>query len=81
LDVPQTVAGLVDAWCERRCLKALRWILTGWPMASGLTDDWAALQDALNAARAYAHDELTPDEEASLDELVRAVDELVHRLL
>jgi len=50
---------LVDAWCELRCLGALRQVLLdGYPLTSPLTDGWGALGDALKAVRAFASDEL-----------------------
>jgi hypothetical protein len=53
---------LVDSWCERRCLKALRYILIAWPLTSGLTDDVADLLEALKKVRLMAKDELIKDE-------------------
>jgi len=79
VDVPHRVAELVDSWCERRCLKALRWVLPGWPLTSGLTDDWASLLDALRNVRAFARDELTEVEQGSVDELASAVERIVYR--
>jgi hypothetical protein len=38
-DISIRVEALVDAWCERRSLRALREILSGWPLSAGLTDD------------------------------------------
>jgi hypothetical protein len=79
MDVQSRLSQLVDAWCERRCLSALRHILAGWPLASGLTDEWADLLDSLKNVRAFASDELTDDEQTSVDELVRAIEAVVYR--
>jgi hypothetical protein len=43
---------LVDAWCDRRDLVLLRVILRGYPMASGITDEWGDLAVALKTIRA-----------------------------
>jgi hypothetical protein len=73
-ELAQRTSGLVDAWCERRSLRALRAILAGWPTSLMLTDGWALLGDALRDVRAIARDELTTDEAQSVDELIAAVD-------
>jgi hypothetical protein len=70
---------LVNAWYDRRCLSALRRILQGWPLTSGLTDDWGNLLDALEQVRAFAKDELTEDEQARLDGAIHEVGRLVYR--
>jgi hypothetical protein len=70
---------LVDAWCDRRALIALREILRGWPLSSGLTDDWATLGDALKGVRAFARSELTDSERREVDELIAAVDRVAFR--
>jgi hypothetical protein len=79
MDVVRSVTGLVDAWCDRRCLGALRRVLQGWPLASGLTDDWAQLLEVLKAVRAEAANELTEDEQRSVDALVGEVERIVFR--
>lgn len=73
------VARLVDAWCERRCLRALREMLAGMPVASGLTDEWEQVREALVAVRAFAAYELMPDELATLERLIADVDALLAR--
>ncbi|MGA2217916.1 MAG: hypothetical protein ABSG51_07510 [Terracidiphilus sp.] len=54
-----TLKSLVDAWCDRRCLSALRRILVAYPMLSGLTDEWGELTIALENVRAFAGDQIT----------------------
>ena len=76
-DVTQDVAKLVDAWCERRCLRALREMLVAWPMASGLTDDWGRLDEALKAVRAFASAELTESEKETVERAIAHLDELL----
>ncbi len=75
----RTLDGLVAAWCDRRCLKALRAVLAGYPLTSPLTDGWGALLTALQDVRAFAGNELTDGERGSVDECIRAVDQAVHR--
>jgi hypothetical protein len=69
---------LVDGWCDRRCLRALRHALTGWPMMP-LTDGWAAFMDAMKNVRANARDELTPAELEAVDDLIRIAERAVYR--
>ncbi len=73
------LAPLVDAWCDRRCVRALRHILPGWPLVSGLTDEWAELEKALKDVRSFAQKELTAGELAKIDELIPQVHRIVHR--
>jgi hypothetical protein len=68
------VDALVDQWCERRCLKALRHILAGWPSPLALSDDWYNLRDALRYVLAFARTELTPEEIDATEEAVVAID-------
>lgn len=75
----RALQSLVDAWCDRRCLKALRHMLHGYPLTSPLTDGWADLLVALQNVRAFARSELTEAESASLENCIRAVDNVVHR--
>jgi hypothetical protein len=48
-DVCLEVAALVNAWCDRRELSALREILDDWPLLTGLTDEWEGLAAALHS--------------------------------
>lgn len=75
----KSLAALVDSWCERRCMLALKFILQGYPLSSGLTDDWANLLKALEDVRAFARDELTEEEAKTLGELVVFVQRIVYR--
>jgi len=61
----QTLQRLVEVWCDRRALQALRCILRGYPLANRLTDGWAELMTALKDVRAFAREEITPEEIAS----------------
>ena len=70
---------LVEGWCDRRCLKALRAILGGYPLSSPLTDGWGDLLTALQDVRAFALSELTEAERTTVDECIRTVERTVHR--
>ena len=74
-----SLAALVDSWCERRCLSALRFILKGYPLSSGLTDDWGNLLKALEDVRAFAREDITEEESKLLGELVVFVQRIVYR--
>jgi hypothetical protein len=74
-----TLKSLVDAWCDRRCLGALRRILQAYPMASGLTDSWGELAIALEDVRAFARDEVTPLELQSVEETIAFARRIVGR--
>jgi hypothetical protein len=78
-DLFNAVQTLVEDWCDRRCLKALSWILRGYPLTSPLGDGWGDLLVALQNVRAFAQSELTDAERAAVDECIRAVDSAVHR--
>ena len=75
----EVMTELVNAWCDRRCLRALRHALQGWPLTSGLTDDWGQLRDGLKDVRAFAKDELTSAELATIQSLIAGIDDLLAR--
>jgi hypothetical protein len=79
VDIAEGVTRLIDAWCDRRCLYALREILRGWPVEGGLTDQWAELLDALKGVRAFASHELTESEADEVHRLIEATERLVFR--
>ncbi|MFI5127655.1 MAG: hypothetical protein ACHQJX_12585 [Candidatus Acidiferrales bacterium] len=74
----RTIRGLVDAWCDRRCLVALRLILRGYPLGSPLGDGWGQLLVALQDVRASARGELTEAECATADDCIRTNDNALH---
>jgi hypothetical protein len=74
-----TLKSLVDAWCDRRRLGALRRILQAYPMASGLTDDWGELAIALEDVRAFARDEITRSELQFVEETIAFARRVVDR--
>lgn len=79
MEIQDRVARLVDAWCERRALRALREILSAWPLASGLTDEWADLATALKGVRAFASHELTQAETDEVENLIAATERVAFR--
>jgi len=78
-ELQQDVGKLVDAWCDRRSLRALREILAAYPLVSPLTDGWAELLKALEGVRAFARDELTDDETERVERLIGATSAIVNR--
>lgn len=78
-EIIEEVDRLVGTWCDRRCLRALRAILSGWPLSSGLTDDWGNLLDALEKVRAFARDELTETEAGAVEDLIHEVQQVLNR--
>ncbi len=77
-DIHAACARLFDGWCERRAVTPLRDFLRGWPLSSGLTDDWANLYEALRTVRAN-HFALLADEMTSVDSLIQTVSKIVYR--
>ncbi|HKF51780.1 MAG TPA: hypothetical protein VKB26_05670 [Candidatus Acidoferrales bacterium] len=75
----RALQGLVDAWCDRRCFRALRAVLKGYPLSSPLTDGWGELLNALRDVRAFERGELTEQERVTLDDCISAVDQVLHR--
>ena len=78
-EILRSVKDLVNAWCDRRCLSALKFILQGYPLASPLTDGWADLLKALEDVQAFAGDEIIASERQITGELIRAVHRIVYR--
>ena len=71
--------GLVDGWCERRALKPLRFILQAYPLASGLSDEWHQLFDALKDIRALCRDELDAGEKERLNQAITGIQNALDR--
>ena len=78
-NILESVKALVDAWCERRCLRALRFILQGYPMSSPLTDGWAELLKALEDVRAFAQGGITEEENRAVNRLIGSISRIVYR--
>jgi hypothetical protein len=79
IDVLRQVESLCNAWCARHCLTALRHLLKAWPLISPLTDSWGELQIALQNVRAFARNEISPEQLETVNQLIRDVDKGVHR--
>jgi hypothetical protein len=76
-DLLVEVSGLIDAWCDRRELRALARLLPAWLANNGLTDGWREVLEALSAIRA---DDRLPYDEAFLIECsIAAVERMVYR--
>ena len=78
-NIIQEVEGLVAAWCDRRALRALRAILSGWPLTSGLTDDCGDLLTALERVRAFARDDLSEQEMRTVEKAIHEVQMVIER--
>jgi hypothetical protein len=78
-NILESVKILVDAWCDRRCLLALRFILQGYPLSSPLTDGWAELLKALEDVRAFAKGKITEEETQVVHQLIGAISRIVYR--
>jgi hypothetical protein len=74
-----SIQKLVEAWCDRHCLGALRSILLAYPLSSPFTDGWGELLIALQNVRALARHEVTAEEFKVLEDCIRAVDAVLHR--
>ena len=71
--------GLIDAWCDRRCLRELATVLPGYLALNGLTDGWAALYEALKNVRAFSRERLPAAELDLVNQLIRASEKIVCR--
>jgi hypothetical protein len=71
------IDGLVRAWCDRRELAALREILGGWPLCSGLTDEWDEL--AISLKRIAAIRSLPMAEREAAKRLYVKIDSMARR--
>jgi hypothetical protein len=70
---------LIERWCDRRCLKALHYILGPYLAFNGLTHGWGDLHVALQSVRALARTELNADELEELNELIRTAERAITR--
>jgi hypothetical protein len=76
IDLNNEVSDLIDAWCQRRALRPLRYVLPHWPH-NGLTDGIAELKIALENVRAFGRGELLSDEERIVSRLIAELDHAV----
>jgi hypothetical protein len=61
-DLFKTLDGLIDAWCERRALKPLHYLLRAYPAVIAHTDQKFELLDALKDVKGLCRDDLTEKE-------------------
>jgi hypothetical protein len=73
----QILDDLIDRWCERRTLRPLQVLLTGYPPAPIHTDQWAALHTTIRNLKGLTPDTLVPEERAAVAE----AHALIYRLL
>ena len=78
-DLFESLKHLIDGWCDRRSLRPLSRILGPYLGFNGLTDGWAELGAGLKSVRALDRDQLTSTELAIVDDLIRAIDDAIHR--
>lgn len=61
-DLFKTLNGLIDAWCERRALRPLHYLLRAYPAVIAHTDQKFELLDALRDVKGLCRDDLTAEE-------------------
>jgi hypothetical protein len=69
---------LTEAWCHRRSLTALRYLLPAYPLPSVDTEAFNTLLIALKDVRAFAREELTEPELLLVNDCVLVVDRKLH---
>ena len=74
----EALKGLIDGWCERRCLTPLSKVLGPYLSFNGMTDGWAELAFALKSIRALDGEHLSSKESETADDLIRATDVALH---
>ena len=67
---------LIDAWCDRRCLRALGTILPAFTSFNGMNDGWGELLSALKAL-ALAQDQMLPGEKEVVADLRQTLKNLI----
>ena len=70
----EVIHGLVESWCDRRCLRALRAVLQGYPLVSLLGDGRGELRLALENVRAFAREEITAEELQAVNNIIRQLE-------
>src|SRR5450755_4103409 len=69
---------LIEAWCDRRCLNALKYVLPAYLSFNGRIEGWSMLCSAVRNARTFAHDELTEGELERICLIVRKAKEIIY---
>jgi hypothetical protein len=68
-DIRKTLGELIDAWCERRALRPLGFLLPAYLSPLAHTDQLFALLDTIKDVKGLCRQELTPDELTKLIEV------------
>jgi hypothetical protein len=74
----KTMQALIDGWCEKRNLQALRLVLPAYPPGA-LTDDWGDLLIALKQVRISCRDDLELKEMETVIALIHQVERTLER--
>jgi hypothetical protein len=69
---------LIEAWCDRRCLNALKHVLPAYLSFNGGIEGWSMLWSAVRNARTFAHDELTDGDLEVICGIVRTAKEIIY---
>ena len=64
---------LIDGWCQRRALDALKRLLPAWPMKSEDSDAWRKLENALSQTRSGTRKSISDVEIPRLNEAIEIV--------
>ena len=70
---------LIYAWCDRRCLEALKYVLPAYLSFNGLHEAWSSLYNALRDVQAFAGYELTEAELEEVSSLIGVATQVVYR--
>jgi hypothetical protein len=70
---------LIDRWCDERKLGALSRLLPAYLAMNGMTDGWATLYEGLKNTRALGHEAFSPQDWATLNNLIHAAERVLHR--
>ena len=76
-EVTSALRVLIDAWCDRRELRALALLLPAFVSNTGLTDGWAGVMEALYDLRSYRS--LPTEEGDEIRRLIPIVESAVYR--
>jgi hypothetical protein len=68
--------GLIEVWCERRCLQSLSLVLTAYNSFNSMTDSWGELLKALKAL-ALVREALPPSEPATIGDIRQAAEDAI----
>ena len=68
---------LIDGWCDRRAVNALRLMLPGYHSANGLADGCHQLYDALRDVRAMCKGELNNDDREKLNQAIVDIESIL----